>query len=55
MKIIDFSSGNLHEAYTLFLIAEQSIKETAPIYGASELNVEICIHRAKEKLNIIFA
>ena len=41
---------HLQEAYTLFQIAGRSIKETARITGASEANVKVRIHRAKEKL-----
>lgn len=39
---------NLRDAYTLFQIAGQSIKETAWITGASESNVKVRIHRARE-------
>ena len=44
---------NLREAYTLFQIAGQNIKEISRITGASESNVKVRIHRAKEKLSIL--
>ena len=44
---------HLQETYTLFQIAGRSIKETARITGASEANVKVRIHRAKEKLAVL--
>ena len=44
---------SLREAYTLFQIAGQNIKEIARITGTSESNVKVRIHRAKEKLSIL--
>ena len=44
---------NLREAYTLFQIAGLSIKEISRITGASESNVKVRIHRAREKLSIL--
>lgn len=42
---------SLREAYTLFQVAERSVKEIAEITGTSEANVKVRIHRAKEKLS----
>ena len=44
---------NLREAYTLFQIAGQNIKQISRITGASESNVKVRIHRAREKLSIL--
>lgn len=44
---------DLRNAYTLFQIAGRSIKEIAAMTGASESNVKVRIHRAKEKLSIL--
>ena len=41
------------DAYTLFQIADRSIKEIALITGASEANVKVRIHRAKERLTVL--
>jgi RNA polymerase sigma-70 factor (ECF subfamily) len=43
----------LREAYTLFHIANCSIRETARITGAAESNVKVRIHRAREKLSLL--
>lgn len=40
-------------AYTLFQVANRSIKEIAEMTGASESNVKVRIHRAKEKLSTL--
>lgn len=40
-------------AYTLFQIAGRSIREIAQMTGASESNVKVRIHRAKEKLSLL--
>lgn len=43
----------LRNAYTLFQIAGRSIREIAKMTGASESNVKVRIHRAKEKLSTL--
>lgn len=40
-------------AYTLFQVARRSIKEIAEMTGASESNVKVRIHRAKERLSTL--
>lgn len=44
---------NQRNAYTLFQVAGRSIREIARMTGASESNVKVRIHRAKEKLSIL--
>ena len=46
-------SESQRDAYTLFQIANRSIKEISQITGASESNVKVRIHRAREKLSIL--
>ena len=46
-------SESQREAYTLFQIAGRSIKEIARITGATEANVKVRIHRAREKLSVL--
>lgn len=45
----------LRETFTLFQIGELSIREIARQTNASETNVKVRIHRAKEKLRAILA
>ena len=52
-KALSELSESQREAYMLFQIADRSIKEIARITGASESNVKVCIHRAKEKLTVL--
>ena len=46
-------SESQRDAYTLFQIANRSIKEISQITGASESNVKVRIHRAREKLSVL--
>ena len=52
-KALSELSESQREAYMLFQIADRSIKEIARITGASESNVKVRIHRAKEKLTVL--
>ena len=52
-KALNELSESQRDAYTLFQIAGRSIKEIAQITGASESNVKVRIHRAREKLSIL--
>ena len=52
-QALDELPESQREAYTLFQIAGRSIKEIARITGASESNVKVRIHRAKEKLSVL--
>lgn len=49
-QALDELSEEQRTAYTLFQIGGRSIKEIAAMTGASESNVKVRIHRAKEKL-----
>lgn len=49
-QAMDQLSEEQRTAYTLFQIGGRSIKEIAAMTGASESNVKVRIHRAKEKL-----